>query len=117
MDWARLAEERAAAQDWREAIHCLYWAAIVALESRQAWRPNPTRTPREYLRLLRPGSEAQRLLRALTGLFERVWYGHGEIGEAEYRAAQASFAALSAADLRRAEGTPAQTGTMAMGAG
>lgn len=99
-DWARLAEERAAAKDWRDAVHCLYWAGIVSLESRQAWRPNPTRTPREYVRLLRPGSEAQRLLRDLTGRFERAWYGHGSVDEAEFRAAQASFAALRTAELR-----------------
>lgn len=107
-DWARLAEERAAAGDWREAIHCLYWAAIAALEARRAWRFNPTRTPREYLRLLRPGSEAERGLNALTQIFERIWYGQGEATEDEFRAAQASFAAIQAADLKRGgQGTTA----------
>ena len=37
-DWARLAEERAAAEDWREAVHCLFWAAIALMEGRRAWR-------------------------------------------------------------------------------
>lgn len=99
-DWARMAEERAAAGDWREAVHSLYWAAIVSLEARNAWKPNPTRTPREYPRLLRPGSQAQRHLRDLTGQFERVWYGNHGLDEADFRAAQASFAAIRAADLR-----------------
>ncbi|MGI4829084.1 MAG: DUF4129 domain-containing protein [Janthinobacterium lividum] len=102
-DWARLAEERAAAGEWREAIHCLYWAAIASLEARRAWRFNPTRTPREYLRLLRPGTEAERGLRVLTQTFERVWYGQAGADESEFRAAQAGFAALQQADLKRGD--------------
>ncbi|HLI76677.1 MAG TPA: DUF4129 domain-containing protein, partial [Acidobacteriaceae bacterium] len=93
-DWGRLAEERAAAGDWREAIHCLYWAAIALLESRRAWRPNATRTPREYLRLLRPGSEAHAALRSLTRSFERAWYGHAEADQSDYRAALGSYRSL-----------------------
>ena len=100
-DWAQLADGQAAAGDWREAIHSLYWAAITALENRRAWRPNPTRTPREYLGLLRAGSEPQRALRSLTRSLERVWYGYGEATEAEFRSAQASFSAIGAADLKR----------------
>ena len=100
IQWARLAEEHARAREWREAIHCLYWAAIVSLESRRAWRPNPTRTPREYPRLLPPGSEAQRALRALTRGFEVAWYGHGASSEADFRAAEQSLAAIRAADLK-----------------
>ena len=101
-NWEQLAAERAAARDWREAIHCQYWAAIASLEHRRAWKPNATRTPREYLRLLRPGSEAQRALRELTRAFERVWYGHAEASEALYRAALGSFHALEAARPERA---------------
>ena len=102
-DWAQMAEEHGAAREWREGIHCLYWAAILSLETRRAWRENPTRTPREYVRLLRPGSDAQRALRELTRSFERVWYGHAGATEAEFRAAQASFAVIAAADLKRSE--------------
>ncbi len=100
-DWARMAEERAAARDWREAVHCLYWAAIAGMESRRAWKFNPTRTPREYLLLLPPNSDAHRALRALTRSFERVWYGREEAGEEEYRAALASFRALETARPER----------------
>ncbi len=103
-DWARLAEERGVARDWREGIHCLYWAAIVSLESRRAWRPNPTRTPREYVRLLARGSAARDALGGLTHHFEQIWYGQAEAVEAEFRAAQAAFAeitSLAAADLQR----------------
>ena len=99
-DWTRLAEEQGATGEWREAIHCLYWAAIASLEARRAWRFNPSRTPREYLRLLRAGSEAERALGTLTRSFERVWYGHAEADEAAFGAAQANFAAVQRAELR-----------------
>ena len=110
VDWARLAAERAVAGDWREGIHCLYWAAILSLETRRAWRPNPTRTPREYLALLRPGSEATRALAELTRSFEAVWYGHAEVGEATFRAAQANLAAIEAAELRGVGAGPVPVG-------
>jgi hypothetical protein len=113
-DWARLADEHAAAQNWREAVHCLYWAAIALLERRRAWRPNATRTPREYVRLLRPGTEAYVALRDLTRGFERIWYGQATADEAQYRSAKDRFQALEAAkperqalDGDRAGATPA----------
>lgn len=74
-NWRALAEERAAAGDWREAVHCMYWASIAMLEGRRFWAPSRSRTPREYLRLLEPGSERWQLLRQQTSSFERIWYG------------------------------------------
>jgi hypothetical protein len=94
-DWARMAEEHAAAGAWREAVHCLYWAAIVLLESRRAWRHNPTRTPREYVRLLKPGSAQQQGLRGLTQSLERSWYGQREATAEDYQRAQGCFRQLS----------------------
>jgi hypothetical protein len=95
-DWARLAEQHAAAGEWREGVHCLYWAAIVSLEARRAWRHNPTRTPREYLRLLKPGSPQQRALRGLTRIFERVWYGLRDARAEEYGEARGLYESLAA---------------------
>ena len=95
--WAQLAEAHAAAGEWREAVHCLYWAAIVLLESRRAWRHNPTRTPREYVRLLKPGSSRQQGLRGLTQILERVWYGQGEATAEDYARAQSAFVQLESA--------------------
>ncbi len=116
-DWQRQAEEHGGRAEWRAAVHCLYWAAIVSLETRRAWRANPTRTPREYLRLLRPGSEAQSALRELTKRFERVWYGQMLGTEDDFRAAQASFAVIVAGDLKQATSVARTTGVGAVAAG
>jgi hypothetical protein len=94
-EWAQWAEEHAQAGEWREAVHCLYWAAIVLLEGRRAWRHNPTRTPREYVRLLKPGSAQQLGLRRLTQIFERVWYGLRATNEGEYAEARALYERLA----------------------
>ena len=93
-DWAAEAETCAANHQWRDAVHCLYWAAIVRLEARRAWRHNPARTPREYVRLLQAGSAQQGALRGLTGIFERVWYGLRDAESTDYdRAKKALHAA------------------------
>ena len=93
-DWAALADGCAAQQQWREAVHCLYWAAIVRLEARRAWRHNPTRTPREYVRLLKPGSPQQGALRSLTQILERVWYGLRDASDEDYQQARSLFDGL-----------------------
>lgn len=103
-DWQRMSAEYAAAGNWREAVHCLYWAAVALLESRRAWQPDATRTPREYLRLLRPGSEAHSTLRGITQNFERTWYGQTEAGEDHYQTALQQFRALESAPADRARG-------------
>ncbi len=114
-DWARQAEEFAQAGEWREAVHCLYWAAIVSLEARRAWRHNPTRTPREYLRLLKPGSAQQRGLRGLTRIFERVWYGLREGRAEEYAEALALYKALAVGAVERGGGGVGAAEAMAEG--
>ena len=103
-DWATLAEQAAKDGAWREAVHCLYWAAIVRLESRRAWRHNPARTPREYVRLLKPGSVQHESLGGLTGLLERVWYGLRPAEEGDYRRAHLLFAQLNESSLSAAGG-------------
>ena len=95
-DWEQLAETHAAAGQWRDAVHGLYWAAIVLLESRRAWRHNPARTPREYVRLLRDGSAQQETLRGLTRSLERVWYGQRPAGQEEFTQARRLYESLRA---------------------
>jgi hypothetical protein len=77
-----MAEARAAAEKgcWREAIHLAYWTGVSFLESSGLWRSDPTRTPREYLRLVQPASEYHNPLSALTRQMESVWYGYAEAG-------------------------------------
>jgi hypothetical protein len=112
-DWSQRAAAFAQQAQWRDAVHCLYWAAIVLLESRRAWRHNPTRTPREYVRLLRPGSPQQVGLRSLTQIFERTWYGLRDTTADEYTQARALYDGLVTASsvgaslkAERIEATP-----------
>lgn len=86
-NWRVLAEERAAHNEWREAIHCLYWATIVMLEGRRYWTPNRSRTPREYLALLESGSSRWKLLSEQTRGFERIWYGLNPAAQRDYQSA------------------------------
>jgi len=86
--WAERAREEAARQQWREAVHCLYWAAIVMLEGRRLWRQNRARTPREYLVLLEAGSPKQTALGGLTRIFERIWYGLRPARKTDYEQAK-----------------------------
>jgi hypothetical protein len=95
-DWARKAEEQAAAGAWREAVHCVYWAAIVMLEGKRLWRTNRARTPREYLPLLEAGSPRQSALAGLTRIFERIWYGLRAASEEDYERARALLLELKA---------------------
>jgi hypothetical protein len=86
-NWRKLAEEQAEAHEWREAVHCLYWATIVMLEGRRYWTPNRSRTPREYVRLLESGSTRWTLLRKQTLGFERIWYGLNAAAQNDYQSA------------------------------
>jgi hypothetical protein len=116
-DWSSRADAFAQAGQWRDAVHCLYWAAIVLLESRRTWKHNPTRTPREYVRLLRAGSPQQTGLRGLTQIFERSWYGQRDTTAAEFNEARSLYdglnttsslaGSLKAEPLQRAEGLQA----------
>jgi Domain of unknown function (DUF4129) len=99
--WVREATAAAAHGNYREAIHCGYWAGVYRLSEMGIWELEESRTPREYLRLLSagpredaafgvslgsssvtgavlpdPATRAARAqaLSALTRSFESVWY-------------------------------------------
>lgn len=108
-DWSHRAEAFARERQWRDAVHCVYWAAIVLLEARRAWRHNPTRTPREYLRLLRADSPQHVALRGLTHVFERTWYGLRETTATEYAEARALYDRLAANGANTGGNTGAPT--------
>ena len=92
--WLEDARKAAAAGQWREAIHFLYWAAISRLESKRLWPADRARTPREYLALVAPEDPRKAGLAALTGSFERVWYGGRPAAEADYKRADELAGAL-----------------------
>jgi len=92
--WADHARLEAEASNWREAIHCLYWASIVVLESHRLWRRDYARTPREYIGLLEHNSFRQLTLRRLTRIFERIWYGLRDAAREDYIQALALFEEL-----------------------
>ncbi len=75
-EWLKAARQAADAGDFREAIHCAYWAAVYRLGEAGVWRLDPTRTPREYLRLLRAETPEWPPMSEMTRNFEVVWYGH-----------------------------------------
>lgn len=74
--WAKDALAAAELGDYREAVHCAYWAAIVHLENLNVLKRDRARTPRESLRLLDAHPREQKLLREFTGHFELIWYGY-----------------------------------------
>jgi uncharacterized protein DUF4129 len=92
--WLEEARRAAASGKWREAIHLVYWAAIARLESRRLWPADRARTPREYLALIAPEDPRRAGLAALTGSFERTWYGGRSAAERDYQRAEAIAASL-----------------------
>lgn len=92
--WLQDADRFAGESRWREAIHHIYWAAISRLESHGLWPADRTRTPREYLELLRTGHSLEPDLRRLTRSFELIWYGNRPAAEEQYRDARARMERL-----------------------
>ena len=93
-DGVRQARETAAQGEYREAIRMIYGAAVLRLGEYGAWRVDPSRTHREYLRLLPSDSALRPHLAALTDSFEQVWYGSARASVAEYEAALAELESL-----------------------
>jgi hypothetical protein len=92
--WLQDAHNAAAAGQWRDAIHFVYWAAIARLESTRLWPADRARTPREYLALMAAEDPRQPGLASLTGSFERTWYGGRVAHESDYRHAASLADAL-----------------------
>lgn len=86
--WASDALAAAERGEYREAIRCAYWAAIVRLEDRKLLSRDRSRTPRESLRLLQAHAQEQGLLRDLTTRFELVWYGCRTVSAADWSGAK-----------------------------
>ena len=77
--------------EFREAVHCAYWAAIARLEDSGRLSRDRARTPREALRQLGAQAFERETLANLTGSFERVWYGQRPASAAEWLGARAQL--------------------------
>ena len=67
----------------RDGAQAAYRAALRRLEEEGVLRANAASTPRETLRLVAPSHRRAAPLAALTGLFERIWYGSRAAGPDE----------------------------------
>lgn len=83
--WAADALAAAERGEFREAIRCAYWAAVNRLEEQGSIPPNRSRTPRELLRSVAPGSAAREPFHELTQRFELVWYGYRPPSSADWQ--------------------------------
>lgn len=92
-EWIRTAREAAGRKDFREAVHCAYWAGITRLEDVGALPKDPTKTPREYLRLvtepaapeLAPRVTYREPLSVLTSRLEESWYANRGASAEDFR--------------------------------
>ena len=89
--WVRDALAAAEGGEYREAVHCAYWAAIARLEDLRMLTRDRSRTPRESLRLLDSHPNQQTLLRDLTGHFELIWYGDRPASLSDWSGAKAQL--------------------------
>ena len=82
--WIQDALAAADRGDFREAVHCAYWAAVAHLEDIRMLPRDRARTPRESLRLLEQHPKEQGLLQAITRSFELIWYGYRPVSAIEW---------------------------------
>lgn len=95
--WNQLVQQaRAAAArgDYRDAVRIIYGAAVRRIAEDGAWRVDPARTHREYVRLLPPDSAQRPRFLAITSCFELVWYGSAEASANDYEAMLAELESL-----------------------
>jgi len=84
-DIAQRAVELIRAGRIREGARLAYGAAVRRLEEDGAFTHDPTRTPREYLRLVPEQHRRHPALAMLTAAFERIWYGSRDASADEGR--------------------------------
>jgi Domain of unknown function (DUF4129) len=89
--WLEEAFAAAERGDYREAIHCAYWAAIARLEDSGVLIRDRARTPRESLRQLDSRPSEQKHLRDLTRHFELIWYGYRPASADDWSGARAQL--------------------------
>ena len=73
----------------------IYGAAVLLMGEAGVWQVDPSRTHREYARLLPLDSAHRPHLIAITTCFERVWYGQAQVSARDYEAALAELESLA----------------------
>jgi hypothetical protein len=87
-EWVNDALAAAERGDFREAVHCAYWASIARLEDLRLLKRDRSRTPREFLRLLDRHASERSSLQNLTARFELIWYGDRPASQADWSEAK-----------------------------
>jgi CHASE3 domain sensor protein len=82
--WIQEALAAADRGDFREAVHCAYWASVAHLEDLRMLPRDRARTPRESLLLLEQHPKEHGVLQTLTRSFELIWYGYRPVSAAEW---------------------------------
>jgi hypothetical protein len=93
-EWAQQARAAAARGEYRDAIRIIYGAAVRRIGEAGTWQLDPSRTHREYVRLLPADSLYRPPLVAITTCFERVWYGNVQASSIDYEAALGELESL-----------------------
>jgi hypothetical protein len=94
-DWVEEARAAAARGEFREAIRMIYGAAVLLMGEAGVWQVDPSRTHREYVRLLPLDSTQRPHLIAITLCFEQAWYGRAKPSARDYEAALAELESLA----------------------
>jgi Domain of unknown function (DUF4129) len=89
--WLEEALAAADRGDYREAVHCAYWAVIARLEDSGSLSRDRARTPRESLRQLGSHAAERAKLERLTRSFELLWYGDHPASAADWTGARAQL--------------------------
>jgi hypothetical protein len=79
-----LAQQRAAADDYRGAVRYLLLATLLALEEQEVLRFDHALTNRELLRNSRVNPTLREILTRITRTFDRAWYGLEAVSQADY---------------------------------
>lgn len=83
--WLSESKAKAAAGEWREAIHLGFWASVSRLESDGVWKPDKARTPREYLNEIPRENGVRSPFAAVVKMFEVAWYGERPSSSSEFQ--------------------------------
>jgi hypothetical protein len=86
--WLHDALAAADQANFREAIHCAYWASVAHLEDIRILPRDRARTPRESLRILEHYPNEQGVLQAITRSFELIWYGYRPASATDWEGAR-----------------------------